>query len=69
MTWIANIFLIIGLFLIGNKNKYSFIFTIIGESIWTIVALCTHQYDLAFICAIFTILAIRNFRRWNNENI
>lgn len=67
MTWIANILIIIGLFLVGEKSKYAFLFTIIGESIWTIVAFTLEQYDLAFICVVFTLLAIRNWWKWNNE--
>lgn len=70
MTWFANLLIIIGLYLAGNKNRYAFGFTIIGESIWTVVAFNREQYDLASICVIFTILAVVNLIKWNkNENI
>lgn len=67
MTWIANILIITGLFLIGNKVKYAFYFTIVGEFIWTVYASINHQYDLAFICFIFTILNIRSLYKWSNN--
>jgi hypothetical protein len=64
MGWIGNIFLIIGLWLIGYKKRVAFIFTIIGESIWIYYSINSNQLDLAFICLLFAILAGRNFFMW-----
>lgn len=61
MSWIANILIIVGLFILGNKDRKAFIFTFIGEVLWFTHALLHQMYDLAFICAIFSTLALRNY--------
>ena len=65
--WLANILIVIGLWQIGNRKRTAFLFTITGELIWTIKAFVFEQYDLAFICAIFCILAVRNWIKWKSE--
>jgi hypothetical protein len=39
MDWIGNILIIIGLWAAGNKWRYAFLFSFIGETIWTIYAI------------------------------
>lgn len=68
MTWIANLLIVIGLWQAGNKKTSAFGFTIVGELIWTAVAFGNEQWDLASICAIFTILAAVNLWKWNHED-
>jgi nicotinamide riboside transporter PnuC len=68
MTWIANVFIVIGLILAGSKNRLAFGFTLVGEIIWSIVAASKGMWDLATICLIFSILASINLYRWNREN-
>lgn len=67
MTWFANVLIIIGLWLAGSKNKAAFGFTIVGEIIWSAVAFENEQWDLAFICVIFTLLAAVNLWKWNKS--
>jgi hypothetical protein len=68
MGWLGNIFIIIGLWLAGDKNKSAFIFSIIGESVWVVYSLLNKMYDLAFVCAVFAIVAVRNWYKWNKES-
>ena len=65
MGWIGNIFIVIGLWTAGNKWKYAFIFSAIGETIWTIYAFRIGMIDLAVVCIIFALIAIRNIFKWN----
>lgn len=65
MTWIANLLIIAGLYLAGNKNKFAFAFTFIGEVIWSTAAASRGQWDLTFICGVFAILAAVNLIKWN----
>jgi len=64
MGWFANILLILGLWLVGDKKRIAFMFTFVGESIWTIYSIIIGMYDLAFICFVFAFLAIRNWIKW-----
>jgi hypothetical protein len=67
MGWIANIFICIGLWKQGGKVWYAYLFTIVGEAIWAVISILKGQYDLAFICAVFAVLAIRNCYKWYSD--
>lgn len=67
MGWFANIFIIVGLWMAGNKAKWAFLFTIIGESIWCIYSIHLKMYDLAFVCGVFALIAVRNLIKWTKN--
>lgn len=67
MTWIANALIVIGLWLIGSKRRSAFLFSVLGEAIWTAVSLWRGMYDLAAICAVFAVLAVRNWWMWRAQ--
>lgn len=67
MGWVGNIFLVIGIWLVGYKNRKAFIFSVLGESIWLAYSIKREMYDLAFICVIFGGLAIRNWYLWGKK--
>ena len=64
MGWIGNIFIIAGLFLVGEKQRKAFLFTIIGELIWAVKSAYQAQWDLLFVTLIFAALAGRNWFKW-----
>lgn len=64
LDWVGNIFLILGMWLVGDKIREAFIFAFIGELLWTYYAWKKKEYGLVFICIIFAILAARNWYRW-----
>lgn len=64
LGWFGNVFIVAGLWGIGNKRRGAFIFSVIGEGAWIIKSLVAHQYDLAVICCVFFALAIRSYFKW-----
>lgn len=64
MGWIGNVFIVIGLWTAGNKWKYAFLFSLIGETIWTVYAFRPGMIDLAVVCIIFALIAGRNLFKW-----
>lgn len=66
LGWFANAILVAGLWKIGDKWKPAFILTFIGESMWTYKAVVENNWDLAVICFIFAVVAIRNLITWQN---
>jgi hypothetical protein len=64
MTWLANLLIVIGLWMVGSKRRSAFIFTFAGEAVWTAVSASKGMYDLAAICALFAVLAARNWWKW-----
>lgn len=67
MGWIGNVILILGLWSVGNKVRSCFIYTVIGEVLWVIYAVHNRQWDLVTICAVFAVMAIRNFIKWGSD--
>jgi hypothetical protein len=65
--WIANVFLVAGLWFVGNRLKWAFLLTIVGEVAWVFIAVARDQYDMAAICAVFTLLALRNLLLWHGH--
>jgi uncharacterized Tic20 family protein len=62
--WIANSFILVGMYLIGEKRPCAFGFSITGELIWSIHAYRLGMYDLAAICFVFCFVAAYNWRKW-----
>jgi hypothetical protein len=64
MGWAANVFLLIGMYLVGEKRRSAFLFTIVGELLYVWRGLDTGQTDLAVICLLFGAGAAWNWRKW-----
>lgn len=62
--WIGNVFIVLGLYGIGFKWRIAFVVSVIGELFWIYVAAHRGQWDLAVMCVIFAVLAVRNFVLW-----
>ena len=66
-TWFANLLIIVGLYCTSPKRRWPFLVTAAGEAIYVASSVVRGQVDLAFICIIFMVLAIRNFNKWGLE--
>lgn len=64
LKWIGNVFIVAGLWKIGDKWRHAFLFSIVGETAWTIAAIQSGDYALATICTVFNILALRSWFKW-----
>lgn len=62
--WLGNVFIVIGLYGIGNRWRPAFIFSVLGELCWIYKAGCMHLWDLLAMCLIFAALAIRSYFKW-----
>ncbi len=70
MDWIGNVCIVIGLWFIGSKKRWAFIFSVIGEVSWIIYSLTRpdHLYSLAIICAVFASMAVRGWVKWGKND-
>lgn len=61
MIWVANFLLILCYILLGrNSMRYGWAASILGNGIYLVIMLQRHAYDLAFLPAIFSVLAAYN---------
>ncbi len=69
MDWIAGIIELTAIWTIGNKNKKAFLLFIIGNIIWSYIAIKTELYGLLLVTSPAIILNMRNYYKWQgNEN-
>lgn len=67
IPWIGNLFIVLGLWKLGSKNRKAFIFSMLGEATWVLYATSIRMWPMAFICVVFFTLAARNFVVWGQE--
>jgi hypothetical protein len=66
LGWIGNIFIVYGLWGIGNKQRTAFIASMIGEALWIVNASIKSDWALASICVVFFVMALRSFILWGD---
>lgn len=64
LGWLGNIFIVVGLWGVGNRNRNAFLCSIAGEILWTINASIRHDWALASICVVFGAMAVRSWVKW-----
>jgi hypothetical protein len=67
ISWIGNVFIVAGLWFVGGKKRWAWYFSMAGESLWIAFSLFSHLWSLAFICAVFLAMAIRNWIVWGRQ--
>ena len=67
VDWIAGILELSGGWFVGSKNRYGFIFNLIGCICWVYVAYDTKVYGLLVVVVPAIFVNIRNFIKWTKE--
>jgi hypothetical protein len=65
--WLGNVFIVLGLWGIGNKKRGAFLFSIAGESCWILKAFSLGMWDLGIICVVFLAMAVRAYCKWGKQ--
>lgn len=64
LGWAGNVFIIVGLWGIGNKQRSAFIASMVGEALWIANAAGRSDYALTAICVVFLGMAARSYVKW-----
>lgn len=67
LSWIGTLLLLIGLWYIGQKKRWAFIFTFFGELLILAYSLQIRAWSIAFIGVTFAGLAARNYVLWGKS--
>ena len=67
LGWIANIFLLFGMWVLGYKWRSSHLFLAFGDFLYVLIGLYHNMYDIAFICGVFSFLSVRNYILWDKH--
>jgi hypothetical protein len=67
ISWFGTLLLLIGLWFIGEKKRWAFIFTFFGELLILIYSIHIQAWSIAFIGITFSFLAARNWVAWGRS--
>ena len=67
MDWIAGVFELLGAWLVGNKNRFGFVFNLIGCLVWVYVAIYMGVFGLLVVVIPAIAVNIRNFIIWGKK--
>ena len=56
-----------GIYFVGRKNKWAWLWLIFNECLWIIYAVTTDQYGFIFAAVAYTAVYIKSFLRWRRE--
>lgn len=62
--WIGNVFVILGLYGVGNKNRNSLWFSIIGECCYIIHTALVGDWAIFAAAWIFLFMVVRAYVKW-----
>jgi len=68
LGWIGNIFILIGMWQVGNRWRHAFFFSIVGESFYVARSYYAQDWALFWICNIFLLMALRAWVKWGQDN-
>ena len=66
--WLATVCNLAGVFLLGSRSKYGFVFCLLGSCGWLVVGFLIESFPLIFGSAIFVVLHIRGLINWHRKN-
>ncbi len=67
LSWLANIIIFAGLWYSGTKKWWACGLSVVGEIMWTVVAIYRDEWDLAIVCIAFAMVGVRNLFLWRAE--
>lgn len=67
IDWLATVCGLLGVYLLGNKNKIGFIVFMMASMSWIIFGLITGSIAVIVGSSIFLMMHLRGFIKWNKE--
>jgi len=65
--YFATAVTLLGIYIVGNKHRYGFLICLSGEVLWAVRGWQTGLYELMIIGAAFSLMHIRNWFHWGND--
>ncbi len=67
VDWIATVCGLLGVYLLGNKNKFGFVLFMTASLGWITFGTLTGSFPVIIGSTIFFMMHLRGFWRWNKE--
>ena len=67
-SWVLAVIGISGIFLVGRKTIWGWLVLCANECLWIAYALATDQYGFILMSIAYTVIYIRSFMHWRNDD-
>jgi hypothetical protein len=67
IDWLATACGLLGVYLLGNKNKLGFVLFMVASLSWVTFGVLTGSIAVVIGSSIFLMMHLRGFLRWNKE--
>jgi hypothetical protein len=57
-----------GIYFVGRKNKWAWLWLIFNECLWIVYAVTTKQYGFIFAAVAYTAVYMKSFLHWRNDD-
>lgn len=66
-SWILAAIGVTGIFFVGRKHRWAWLWLIFNECLWIIYAVATNQYGFIFAAVAYTLVYIKSFIHWKKD--
>jgi len=66
-SWVLAVIGVTGIYFVGRKKKWAWLWLIFNEGLWIAYALYTDQYGFIFSAIAYAAVYIKSFIHWRRE--
>jgi hypothetical protein len=66
-SWILAVIGVIGIYFVGRKNRWAWLWLIFNECFWIVYAVITDQYGFILAAVAYSAVYIKSFLHWRRE--
>jgi nicotinamide riboside transporter PnuC len=69
LSYLLSVLSLTSLWLMGNKSVWGIVIGLVNQILWIVYALMLKQYGLLIGVFAYTIIHIRNLKKWTKEEL
>ena len=68
-SWVLAVIGVSGIYFVGRKKKWAWLWLIFNECLWIIYAVTTKQYGFIFAAVAYSAVYIKSFLHWRKDEV
>ena len=68
-SWVLAVIGVIGIYFVGRKHRWAWLWLIFNECLWVVYAVITDQYGFILAAVAYTAVYIKSFLHWSKEPV
>ena len=66
-SWVLAVIGVIGIYFVGRKHRWAWLWLIFNECLWVVYAVITDQYGFILAAVAYTAVYIKSFLHWKKD--